>query len=298
MKTKLSIIIASFNTKEVLRKCLESLKYHNSTWLQKKLYEVIVVDNGSTDGTIGMLKTEFPWTKLIINKNNLGFGVANNLGVKETSGKYILFLNPDTEVEKDTLIVMVEFMEKSSPVGIATCRVLLHDGTLDDASHRGFPTPWRAFCHFCGLGGLFPDSMLFNGYHLGYRDMHKAHEIDACAGAFLMIRREAGEKVGWFDADYFWYGEDLDLCYKVKHTGYKIMFAPQVSILHLKGAASGIKKHSQHLSRIDAQTKKKIMQARFEVMRTFYRKHYMDKYPRWLTTLVFWGISLKQRLTG
>lgn len=296
MKT-LSIIIVNFNTKEMLRDCLRSIWDAYSLELKTKQYGVLVVDNGSNDGSVDMIKNEFPGVKLLQNRKNLGFGAANNLAVKKSQGSYILFLNPDTKVEKNTLPYMLKFMEKQNEVGVATCKVILPDGTLDDACHRGFPTPWRALCHFSGLGNLFPHSQLFNGYHLGYRNLDKPHEIDACAGAFLLIRREIGAEVSWFDEDYFWYGEDLDLCYRVKQRNYKIMFVPDVSILHYKGAASGIKKHSAYLSKIDVQTKRKITRARFDVMRIFYKKHYAQIYPAWLTSLVFAGIGVKQKMT-
>lgn len=264
---------------------------------KQKVCEIVVIDNGSTDGSIDMLKKEFPEVKRRVNKKNIGFGAANNLGVEDSLGKYVLFLNPDTEIQANTLTTILSYMEENLDVGIATCRVLLQSGVLDDASHRGFPTPWRALCHFSGLGKLFPKSTLFNGYHLGYQNMDRPHEIDACAGAFLLIRRSVGEEVQWFDEDYFWYGEDLDLCYRVKMLHHKVMFLPQVSILHHKGASSGMKKHSEHLSKIDSDTRRKITSARFEVMKTFYNKHYRNAYPRWLMALVFIGIDVKRKLT-
>ncbi|MDD5600060.1 MAG: glycosyltransferase, partial [Victivallaceae bacterium] len=177
------------------------------------------------------------------------------------------------------------------------CRVTLPSGEIDDASHRGFPTPWNALCYFSGLSALFPLSDFFNGYHLGYRDMNTVHEIDACTGAFMMIRSFVGEKLGWLDEDYFWYGEDLDFCYRVKQAGYPAYYVPDVSITHFKGIASGIKKHSQSQSTADTKTKKRAQEARFAVMRLFYEKHYKEKYPLIIGLLVNWGISLKKAIT-
>lgn len=292
----LSIIIVSFNTKEVLSVSLKSLYGAYKDEFTAKKYEVLVLDNGSKDGSVEFLKKEHPHIYIVENKVNIGFGAANNIGVNKTTGKYVLFLNPDTVVPRNTLHLLVEYFDAHKDVGIVSPKVMLPDGIIDDACHRGFPTPWRALCHFSGLGRIFPKSQLFNGYHMGYRDLDTQHEIDACAGACLMIRREVGERAGWFDEDYFWYGEDLDLCFRVKMEGYKIMFLPEASIIHHKGAASGLKKHSQHLSKIDMKTKQKITQARFEVMRIFYRKHYVNKYPRWLTLLVFWGIDVIEKM--
>lgn len=293
---KLSIIIVNFNTIVLLQDCLDSLYQNYQKELQSGQFEIIVIDNASSQSVSSNLK-KYANLKLIVNKTNVGFAKANNLGIKRSSGEYILLLNPDTIVYADTLTRVLTYINSHPNVGIVTCKVTLPDGSVDDASHRGFPTPWRALMHFSGLGQVFKTSEFFNGYHLGYKDLDKMHEIDACAGAFLMLRRSVGEKVNWLDEDYFWYGDDLDLCYRVKQAGYKIVFIPDVSIMHYKGAASGIKKHSLHVSRASGETKKLATQARFEVMRIFYRKHYQKMYPGWLTRLVFLGINIKQKIT-
>jgi len=288
---KLSIIIVSFNTRDLLIDCLNSLQVHYKREFTEKQFEIIVVDNASKDGTAVEIKNKFPKICLFENKKNVGFAKANNQGVTKAQGKIILFLNPDTVIPQNTLLVTHDYMDKNPVVGISTCKVLLANGEIDDASHRG------AITYFTGLGKLFPQSQLFNGYHLGYKLMDTIHEIDSCVGAFLMIKREIGDKLHWFDEDYFWYGDDLDLCFRAKQAGYKVMYVPTVSIIHYKGAASGIKKHSQHLSRADSETKKLVTAARYEVMRIFYRKHYQHLYPKWMTSLVFLGIALKQKLS-
>lgn len=293
----LSIIIVSFNTKDLVLGCLKSIYVGYAGDFAKKQFEVIVIDNASKDGTVTQVKKEFPQVKLLITQENLGFAKANNKGVEIAKGDTILFLNPDTKVPENTLTLVLKYLNDNSQVGIATCKVVMANGELDDACHRGFPTPWRALTYFTGLAKLFPNSLLFNGYHLGYQNMDEIHEIDSCVGAFLMIKREVGEKLGWFDEDYFWYGDDLDLCYRAKQIGFKVMFVPTVSMVHFKGAASGLKKHSEHLSQADSETKKLATYARFEVMRIFYRKHYLNIYPKWLTGLVFLGITVKQKLT-
>lgn len=279
---KLSIIIVNYNTQEFLNQCLESLGAIPKDW------EVIVVDNGSKD----TLKIKSENLKIIYNKTNTGFAVANNIGIKKSSGEYVLLLNPDTIVSPEAINYVLHYMEKDSLVGIATCKVVLPSGDIDDASHRGFPTPVNALFHFSGIGKLFPKSTFFNGYHLGYQRMDKVHEIDACAGAFMMVRREAGEKINWLDEDYFWYGEDLDFCYRIKQNGYKIMYIPDVSITHYKGVASGIKKHSQSISTANKETSRRAQKARFEVMKIFYDKHYKNKYPKVITLFVTWGIGV------
>ncbi len=288
-KIKLSIIIVNFNTQIFLDKCLKSISESN---LFHDDFEVMVVDNASKEEC--KLKDHNLQIKLIKNKEKERFATVNNQGIKIAKGEYILLLNPDTVIPSDTISFMINFMDSNPKVGIATCKVLLESGELDDASHRGMPTPWNAFCQFFGLAKLFPFSKFLNGYHLGYCQLDKTHEIDACAGAFMLVRKIAGEKINWLDENYFWYGEDLDFCFRVKQAGWKIMFVPEVQITHYKGVSGGIKKHSQQLSTADNETKLLATKARFEVMRIFYSKHYKDKYPKSLTRLILAGIRVKE----
>ncbi len=285
----LSIIIVNYNTKSFLSNLLDSIKKSVS---RKITYEVIVVDNASTNG----LPAETLNFKLIKNKENLGFSKANNQGIKASQkSRYLLFLNPDTLMQKNTVEEMIKFMDMHKDVGASTCKVVMPNGKIDDASHRGFPTPWNSFSYFSGLSKIFPKSKLFNGYNLGWLDFGKVHEIDACAGAFMIVRREAGEAIGWWDEDYFFYGEDLDFCYMLKQLGWMVYYVPQVWILHYKGVAGGIKKISQNISTADLETKKRATKARFNAMKIFYKKHYTKVYPKWLTWLVFAGISIKEK---
>lgn len=292
-KIKLSIIIVSFNTEEVLQSCLDAIK--NSTGFGPS-WEIVVIDNASTDNTIKMLRDNFPGIQLISLKENVGFAAANNRGVSQTSSDYTLFLNPDAVVEKDSIKTILEYMEFHQDVGIATSKLVLPDGSLDDACHRGFPTPWNSFCYFSGLSKIFPNLKLFTGYTLGYLPKDTAHEVDSVSGAFMMVRRKAGEQIGWWDEDYFWYGDDLDFCYRAKHKSWKIMYIPQVEIFHYKGVSSGIKNHSNHLSSADLSTKIKATNARFDVMKIFYRKHYERRYSWLVKKLVLLGVELKRKI--
>ena len=296
-KIDLSIIIVNYNTKDFLKKCLESL--YSSIAGSSLLVEIIIVDNGSTDGSlqlINSLKEKELNLKIIDNKSNLGFAKANNLAIKKSSGRYVLFLNPDTIVQKETLKIMIEFMDKNPKVGASTCRVELTDGRLDQACHRGFPTVWNSFCYFSGLEKVFPKSKIFAGYSLTYLPLDKTHEIDAGCGAFLIVRQPVGETIGWFDEDYFWYGEDLDFCYRLKQKGWQVMFVPTTKIIHWKGAASGILKHSQKVSSASKETKIKAAKASVKVMRIFFQKHYQDKYPKIVYWLVMLGIKLLEKI--
>lgn len=288
--TTLSIIIVSYNTGEFLRKSLQSVFDQDSKDIKT---EVIVVDNASLDATAQIIEKEFAKVIFIQNKENYGFSKANNIGVKKATGEYILFLNPDTIVNKESIEIIIEFMDSHKDAGVATCRINLPDGNLDDACHRGFPNPWNSFCYFFGLSKIFPHSRLFSGYSLGFMDLSKIHQIDACAGAFMMVRREAGQQVTWWDEDFFWYGEDLDFCYRLKQKGWKIYFIPSSSILHYKGVSGGIKGHSKEISTASMDTRKRATYARFEAMKLFYKKHYIHRYPKFLTWVVFQVINLK-----
>lgn len=292
---KLSIIIISFNSGKFLKKCLESIIESS---LKANDYEVVIVDNDSQDSSLkDGLTVKVKNLHLIKNNENAGFARANNQGIKKSKGEFVLLLNPDTIVEKNTLEKMTEYMIKNPKVGVSTCNVLLTNGQIDDACHRGFPTPWNAFCYFSGIAKIFPNSSIFNGYHLGYRNLKVTHEIDSCVGAFMLIRRNTGESLGWLDEDYFWYGEDIDFCYRAKQRGWKVMFVPTVKIMHYKGISSGIKKHSSDISTADENTRKLAQNARFNVMRLFYQKHYINKYPKIIQALVFAGIGIKQKIS-
>ena len=287
-KVTLSIIIISYNTKELLKQCLESIVGNIAKPLS---YEIIVVDNNSQDDSVKMVKNlKF---KIIVNNDNVGFAKANNQGIKKSRGEYLLFLNPDTVVSKNTIPFMLNYIKKHPQIGAATCRVELADQTLDDACHRGFPTPWNALCHFSGLEKLFPHIKVFSGYSLGYLNIRKTHEIDACAGAFMVVPRKIGRQVDWWDEDYFWYGEDIDLCYRIKQKGFKVMFIPQVKIIHYKGASSGIKKTK---SKAKMATKKRAMLASTQAMRVFYQKHYLEKYPWLVSQMVLMAIKILERI--
>jgi len=295
-KLDLSIIILNYNSGDFLRKCLESIGRVKKNGFE---YEVIVVDNASTDGSIECINELTNYglrIRTILNKKNLGFAAGNNVGVKKAKGRYVLFLNPDTIVMSNTFREMIKFMDNNPQVGAATCRVELPSGELDEACHRGFPTPWNSFCHFSGLERLFPKSRIFAGYTLGWKPLDKIHEIDSGVGAFLIVKREVGNELNWWDEDYFWYGEDLDFCYRIKRAGWKIYYVPKVKIIHYKGISSGIRKESQKIAKVNRETKIRAIKASTQAMRIFYKKHYFDKYPRFLTWLVLKGIDVLEKI--
>lgn len=272
----LSIVIVSFNTKEVLKNCLVSLDK-----VKKEIpFEVIVSDNGSEDGSVELIKKNFKWVKLIENNANLGFSKANNAARKIARGRFVLFLNSDTEVPKNTLRESVKYLEEHKDVGSMTCKIILPSGDLDRDTRRSFPTPFVALTHFSGLDRLLPQSKIFAKYWYSYIDEDTEHEADVIQGAFHLSRKRVLNKVGWFDEDYFLDGEDIDLCWKIKDRGYKIIYYPKVSILHIKKAS---KKKSKSSLKVTSGMK---------AMEIFYRKRMWSRYPFFINYLVVIGIKI------
>jgi GT2 family glycosyltransferase len=278
----ISVIIVNFNTVNLLREYLMSLEKADT----KAFYmEIIVVDNGSKDGSNDMVREEFPHVILVEQGDNLGFAKANNIGMKQAVGRYVLLLNSDTEVNHDTLAVMIAFMDANPRIGLSTCKVLLQDGSMDPASHRGFPTPWASFTYFLGLERIFPHSRFVSQYHQGYKDIHSIHQIDSPSGAFFFLRRSVIERVGLLDEEYFMYGEDLDFAYRIKSAGFEIWFNPTVSTLHKKKQSG--RAHNDMLLR------KKINHHFYTTMKIFYRRHLEKKYPWIVNFFVYLGIDIK-----
>lgn len=286
----LSIIILSYNTLRVLQECLESIKRSETTGFS---FETIVVDNASTDGSVKMVREEFPWVRLIVSKKNLGFAGGCNLGLKKAAGRYILFLNSDTIVKPIAFKKMIAFMDKDPAIGVSTPKTVLFSGGMDPDCHRGFPTPWASICYFFGLERCFPKSKFFGQYHKAYLNLDRVHEIDAGFGTFMFVRREALEQVGDWDESYFFYGEDLDLFYRIKKAGWKVMFYPEPLVMHHKGASSGLRKESKRITRVNKEIRIKTAKASIKAMEIFYKKFYQDKYPHWLTWLIILGIRIK-----
>ena len=230
----LSIIIVNYNVKEFLQNLIHSIEKASTNLA----VEIIVIDNASDDGSVEVLKEKHAQVKLIANKTNFGFGKANNQGLKIAKGKYILFINPDTLVSEDTLETMLDFLESHAEVGLAGCKILNDNGAFYLPCRRGFPGPWASFTKVTGLSTLFPKSKIFARYNLTYLDENKSYEVDAVSGSFMLMRKEVYEKVGGFDEQFFMYGEDLDLCYRVQKSGYKVYYVHTTQIIHYQGEST------------------------------------------------------------
>lgn len=231
---KLSIVIVNYNVKYFLEQCLNSVKKA----IQGIETEIFVVDNNSVDGSIKMLHEKFPEVKLIENKSNLGFSKANNQAIKKAKGDYILLLNPDTVVEDDTFTKCVAFMDEHADAGGLGVKMIDGKGNFLPESKRGFPSPIASFSKMFGLSKLFPKSKIFGKYHLSYLDKDKIHQVDVLAGAFMLLHKSVLEKTGLLDEDFFMYGEDIDLSYRIIQAGYKNYYFPDTRIIHYKGEST------------------------------------------------------------
>ena len=303
----LSIIIVTYKAKDKLRVTLDAVFASQTSYS----YEVIVVDNASEDGTLEMLQEEFLFVEngrdnalerfrtstpvstgraggpsdkalsapvFLIKNSNEGFSKANNRGIAQAKGEYILILNPDTKVSPDTLEIMLDFMKSRPEVGIATCKLVAADGSLDLACRRSFPNPASAFYRFSGLSLLFPHSKKIASYNRTYEDDNRDMEIDACNGAFMLISPACRKAIKGFDEDFFMYDEDIDLCLRAHEAGFKVWYYPKTTTVHFKGQPY---KSSQHSLKVFHQSKW-----------IYYKKHLAKNYPGIFNGLIFLAIWL------
>lgn len=231
---KLSVIIVNYNVRHFLDQCLTSV----ARAMEGFDGEVFVVDNQSVDGSVEMVREKHPWVHLIANKENSGFAKANNQAIRLSKGEYVLLLNPDTVVEEDTFRKCIGFMDAHPDAGGLGVKMIDGKGNFLPESKRGLPSPSVAFYKIFGLSALFPKSKIFGRYHLGYLDKDETHEVEVLAGAYMMMRREALDKVGLLDETFFMYGEDIDLSYRLIRGGYKNYYFPDARIIHYKGEST------------------------------------------------------------
>ncbi|KAA3664143.1 MAG: glycosyltransferase family 2 protein [Chloroflexi bacterium] len=286
----LSIVIVNYNTRQLLDDCLQSLVEAD---LPTGGMEVIVVDNASSDGSQAMVQQKYPDVKLVASEVNRGFSAANNMGTAVSTGKYILFLNSDTRVAKDALSKPIQYMETHSDVGALTVRLVYPNGQRDPDNHRGFPTPWNAMCHFTGLSKFFPDNPRYNGYFMSYANFAETHPVDVIAGSYMLMPMALCRELNGWDETYFFYGEDIDFCYRIRQAGYQIIYYPHVEVLHYKGASSGLRKESANIAKPPKETRVKVAKESVRAMRIFYKKFYSKQYPWVVTAVVLSGIQLR-----
>jgi GT2 family glycosyltransferase len=230
----LTVVIVSYNVSYFLEQCLHSVLKAAG----RLSCEVIVVDNNSVDGSVALVRQKFPSVKLIVNKDNVGFSKANNQAIRESSGEYVLLLNPDTLVEEDTFAKTVAFMNEHPDAGGLGVKMIDGKGRFLPESKRGLPTPSVAFYKIFGLSAIFPKSKTFGKYHLGYLSKEATHSIEVLSGAFMLMRKSVLDKVGLLDEDFFMYGEDIDLSYRIILGGYKNYYFHDARIIHYKGEST------------------------------------------------------------
>jgi GT2 family glycosyltransferase len=289
-KVDLSIIIVNYNTSLLLENCLRSIAKADKP---KKGLEIIVVDNASSDNSVNLVKKNFPDVKIISLKTNLGFAKANNLGAKTANGNYYLFLNSDTVLNRFSIVKPLKYLKNHPKAGAITVKLYLKNGQIDRDNHRGFPTPWAALTHFSGLSKLFPNSRLFGQYHQKFLNFDKIHTVPVAAGSFLMLPKNVFEKLNGWDEDFFFYGEDIDLCYRLYLLGLKTIYYPKANATHLKGASSGLRSESKNIAKNSKANRIKVAKASVKAMEIFYKKHYQKKYPWFVTFLVLLAIRFR-----
>ena len=230
----LSIIIVNYNAQHFLQLCLDTLE----SALQRINAEVIVIDNVSNDNSCAMLQQNYSWVKLIKNTKNVGFGKANNQGAKIATGRHLLILNPDTIVPENTLLESLKQLDKNPGIGAIGVKMLDGSGRFLPESKRGLPSPKVAFYKAFGLTRLFPRSKTFARYYLGHLSPDENNDIEILAGAYMMIPAHIYHECGGFDEDFFMYGEDIDLSYRISQMGYRILYLAKHPIIHFKGEST------------------------------------------------------------
>jgi GT2 family glycosyltransferase len=283
VKPLVSALVVSYNNKELL---LRSLKAFFSS--ADVPVEAVVVDNDSTDGSAAAVTNEFPQATVLVQPKNLGYGRAANLGLERCQGRFVLLLSSDVTVDPGSVGRLTDFLLTRPDAGAVGPRVLLPDGSLDPDCRRSFPIPSTMFYKTVGLSKLFPKSQRFGRHNMGHVPETEVHEMDAGTGACLMLRMATLERVGFFDPRYFMFGEDLDLCYRLKLGGWKVFYLPTASATH-------------HVRRDSPETERQMSFERHRSMWAFHFKHHAEDVSAFGNGLVWaqiWGRWVAGRVRG
>ena len=281
MSYDLAVVIVNYNVCQLLKNCLDSV-FASTGDIN---YRVIVVDNASPDDSVEMVRTQFPRAELIPNDDNVGYPAANNQGMValgvggDDAPRYVLLLNPDTELPADCLAIYVRWMDANEKVGAVGPRLVLPDGSLDLACRRSFPSPTVSMHRMLGLSKLFPNSPTFGRYNMTYLPEDQLTEVDSVVGAFMLVRTDAIDQVGMLDEIFWMYGEDLDWAKRIKDGGWQVVYNPARKVKHIKRASS-----------------KQNPKAQFEFDRAmiiFYYRHYRRETNWFMHSLVMLGLALK-----
>ena len=277
MNIDVSICIVTYHARDLLRDCLRSI-YGTAG---SPSFEIIVVDNHSADGTVEMLRSDFPNVHLLVNDHNTGYTRPNNQAMRISQGRYILLINPDTLVEPKSINELTDFLDVHPEVGIVGPKVLNRDGTLQKQCRRSEARPWDTFCYFSGLSRLFPHDKRFAGYLMTYLNEDTIHEAEAVSGSCMLIRRKVIDQIGYQDEDFFAYQEDTDFCRRARLAGWKIFYNPLAQIIHFAGeGGSGV------------QPFRSIVEWHRSYY-LYYRKHFAKDYPFGFNAIYYFGMLIK-----
>jgi GT2 family glycosyltransferase len=272
---QLSVIIVSYNVKYFLEQCLFSVE----AACKNIDAEILVVDNASTDNSIEYLQPKFPSVRFIKNDLNEGFAKANNKALQLVTGKYVLYLNPDTIIAEDSFVNTVSFLNEHNEAGAVGVKLVDGGGNFLPESKRSFPSVIASFFKMSGLASLFPRSQIFNRYALGNLDENKIHEVNVLPGAFLMVRKNILLQLNGYDENIFMYGEDIDLSYRIQQAGYKNYYLGNNAIIHFKGESAQINRTVYVRNFYDA-------------MKIFVHKHYKKSSAFFLNTTIIFSRSI------
>jgi GT2 family glycosyltransferase len=277
------VIVNSTGGKDLLRACLASLERNPPS---AGSMDVWVVDNASTDGAVDMVRSEFPSVRLDVLSYNAGFCVANNVALRRAQARYVLVLNPDTEVSDGALDHMVSVMEEHPEVGMSGCRLVMRDGTFDHAAKRSFPTPLGALAHFLRIGRWQKAPRWLSQYRATELGEYESGPVDCLNGAFMLVRQEALRDVGLLDEGYWLYMDDLDWCFRFHRKGWYVWYDGRVSVLHVKGGTTVYEKHGGRHRGL------RNTVAFHRSMGRFYRKFYSGRRP-WFDMVIYAAIAAK-----
>jgi len=279
----ISIVIVSYNVADYLDRCLESVGRET-----RRRHEIIVVDNGSNDHSLHVIKEKYPQVVVIENQQNRGFAAANNQGFLKASGRYVFMLNPDTLIQEGAVDKLADFMDRNPDVGISGPRNLNPDGTLQMNCHH-FPTLAGAFWEYLQLKRFFPESRCFGREHMTYWNYDDIREVNWITGSSLMMRKDVLKEMGGLDERFFMYSEECDLCYRAKQAGRPTFFFPEASIIHFGGQSALSQKEFDLQGRMIL---KHLFQSRFY----FFKKHYGRQRELGLKiiTVIYYGISFSK----
>ena len=280
-KPLVSALVVNRNTKDLLLQCLQAFFATADIPV-----EAVVVDNDSTDGSAAAVTDEFPQATVLVQPKNLGYGRAANIGLERCQGRFVLLLASDVTIEPQTVGKLADFLLTRPDAGAVGPRVLLPGGGLDPDSRRAFPEPSNLFYRTIGLSRLFPKSPRFGRHNMGHLPETEVHEMDAGTGACLMLRTAALDRVGFFDPRYFMFGEDIDLCYRLRLGGWKVFYLPTASATH-------------HVNPAASEQQRVMSYERYRSMWTYHFKHHAEDVSAFGNGLVWaqiWGRWAAQRV--